>query len=263
MSKTPFFSICIPTYNSVIFLKKLINSLELQDFKNFEVIISDDSTTDDIFVYVSEINNIIKNISYYKRDGDGNATNNWNNALSFAKGEYKMLIHHDDYFFINNSLNEIYLKIIENDNPSVLFLSFVNENSKSKFFYHKYYFKNILKYPEQLLYVNYLSTPSCLILNKDVKEIYDSKLKWIVDVELYIRVLKKYSKIMQVKAVKIIIGGDDSKITNSITKKDILNEYYYFTKSIVFRYELGLLYIYIRKLEIIIKQYFLYLVKNN
>lgn len=249
MLDNPFFSICIPTYNSVFFLKKLIKSLENQTFTNFEIIVSDDSTNDEVREYVA----LNGNISYQKRLNDGKATSNWNFALSKAKGKYKMLIHHDDYLYGDNTLESIYNDIILNRFPSIIFLGFKEESNKEKFFYRKFNFDNLLKYPNQLLYVNFLSTPSCVIMKDEVSELYDVNLKWIVDVEFYIRLITKYSNVLYLKSIKIIIGGDENKITNSITKNVILNEFYYLTKSEVFKYKIGLFYIKIKKIIIIIK----------
>ena len=215
MEDFPFFSICIPTYNSVVFLKKLIASIEAQNFSSFEVIVSDDSTNNDVRDFVFSEQKRLNHIFYYKRSRDGNATNNWNSALALAKGEYKMLVHHDDYFSHNEMLKNIYTEIKKKNKLDVVFLSFEEESHNTKFFYGKYCFENLLKNPSQLLYVNYLSTPSCLILNKNVGEIYDNQLKWIVDVEFYIRLIKKYKNVIHLNKEKIIIGGDERKITNT------------------------------------------------
>lgn len=253
MIKQPFFSICIPTYNSVVFLVKLLDSMEKQCFQDFEIIISDDSTDDNIKEYVEKNKNSFKKIRYYKRERDGNATNNWNNALILAKGQYKMLLHHDDYFFDNSTLENIYKEIIRNNNPSLLFLSFKEESDKHKFYYGKYNFKNLLFNPNQLLYVNFLSTPSCLILSKNITDLYDNKLKWLVDVDFYIKLINKYSNIINLKSVKVVIGGDDTRITKTITQKDILFEYHYLTQKKVFKTKIGIYYIILKKALIVAK----------
>lgn len=43
---TPFFSICIPNYNYAHYLKETIDSVLSQDFENFEIIITDNCSTD-------------------------------------------------------------------------------------------------------------------------------------------------------------------------------------------------------------------------
>ena len=44
--ENPTFSICIPQYNRTSFLLEALKTLNEQDFKDFEVCISDDCSTD-------------------------------------------------------------------------------------------------------------------------------------------------------------------------------------------------------------------------
>ena len=60
----PFFSICIPAYNSVELLNKLLQSIFKQTFTNFEIIISDDSTNKEVRDFCKTLND--DRIAYYK-----------------------------------------------------------------------------------------------------------------------------------------------------------------------------------------------------
>ena len=42
----PFISVVIPTYNSENFITKALESVSLQTYNNYEVIVSDDGSTD-------------------------------------------------------------------------------------------------------------------------------------------------------------------------------------------------------------------------
>jgi glycosyltransferase involved in cell wall biosynthesis len=50
-------SICLPAYNQTKYLIKTLDSIVSQTFQNFELIISDDSTTDDVESIVNTYRN--------------------------------------------------------------------------------------------------------------------------------------------------------------------------------------------------------------
>ena len=51
-------SILITNYNKSKFLKKTINSLKINSYKNYEIILFDDASTDDSLVKLKEFRNI-------------------------------------------------------------------------------------------------------------------------------------------------------------------------------------------------------------
>ena len=63
--KNPIISICIPAYKRIDYLKRLLWSIEIQKFKDFEVIISDDSNDDSVAVLLKEFNGRFE-IKYFK-----------------------------------------------------------------------------------------------------------------------------------------------------------------------------------------------------
>ena len=56
MNRAPLISICIPTYNQTIHLKKLIHTILNQKEVDYEIIITDDSSTDDVQYLIQEFN---------------------------------------------------------------------------------------------------------------------------------------------------------------------------------------------------------------
>ncbi len=58
-----FFSIIIPTYNRATFITKSINSFLKQKYKNFEIIVIDDGSTDQTRELLKQIND--ERIKYY------------------------------------------------------------------------------------------------------------------------------------------------------------------------------------------------------
>ena len=87
-------SICVPTYNRAIELKRLLNSIPERN--QIEVVIFDDGSSDDteniIGSYKSKLN-----IRYYYQNNSGRAMA-LHNAIDVAVGEYIVLMDSDDYF---------------------------------------------------------------------------------------------------------------------------------------------------------------------
>ncbi|MEO0038913.1 MAG: hypothetical protein RIQ59_2124 [Bacteroidota bacterium] len=260
-NQQPFFSICIPTYNSVFFLKKLLDSLIIQSFIDFEIVISDDSTTDEVMNYCKEIEDA--RVIYLKHQSIHSATENWNFAIQKATGKYRMLVHHDDYFSDHKILEQIVEFHNKNGEKDAIFLGFVNENKSEKFYYGKFSIQRILKQPDKLLFVNYLSAPSCLIIHETVTIDYNDKLKWLVDVDFYQRLMINYKNIAYVPHLKMVIGGGEERITNTISNKLILSEFLYLRKKNYYKKSYAIFLIKLMKLKIILFEFIKYKLNGN
>lgn len=51
----------------------------------------------------------------------------------------------------------------------------------------------LTRHPESLFFGNIIGAPSATIYRRKIKEKFDNKLKWVVDIDFYIRLLKKNS----------------------------------------------------------------------
>jgi glycosyltransferase involved in cell wall biosynthesis len=93
----PFFSICIPQYNRTDFLIKACRSFSSQDFKNFEICISDDCSTDSKEeVLLDCLRNSGFTYVYVKTERNLRYDGNLRNAIALSVGEYLVLIGNDD-----------------------------------------------------------------------------------------------------------------------------------------------------------------------
>ena len=91
----PFFSIIIPTYNRLAFLETAIESVLKQTFKDFELLIIDDGSTDTTHDYIKKLQS--KQIKYFfsKHSGVSSARNL---GLKNAKGEFISFLDSDDWW---------------------------------------------------------------------------------------------------------------------------------------------------------------------
>lgn len=93
----PFVSIVIPTYNREKLVQKAISSALAQSYRNLEVVVCDNCSTDATFAVVEE---------YMRRDprvvGHRNAENlgpvrNWIKGIELSRGEFVQLLFSDDW----------------------------------------------------------------------------------------------------------------------------------------------------------------------
>lgn len=92
-------SICIATYNGSKYIKEQLDSIISQIDEIDEIIISDDSSTDDTLKIVESYNS--KQIKIYTDNIYHSPIYNFENALSKAKGDYIFLCDQDDIWLPN------------------------------------------------------------------------------------------------------------------------------------------------------------------
>lgn len=90
-----FVSVVVCVYNGEKYLKECLLSIANQDYKNFEVIIYNDGSTDGSEKIILEYKKLFSNFGYYKGKNQGLAHAR-NSAFSLAKGEYFAVIDQDD-----------------------------------------------------------------------------------------------------------------------------------------------------------------------
>ena len=90
----PKFSIAIPVYNRPDYLRQAIRSALAQTTDDFEIIVSDDCSTDDLFSVVNSFGD--SRIAYYRSSSNLRAAKNHQASVSLSRGEYVVNLHSDD-----------------------------------------------------------------------------------------------------------------------------------------------------------------------
>jgi len=88
----PTVSICIPTYNRKGYLKETLDSVFAQTYKDYEVVIVDDGSTDGTGEMIKSAG---YDVRYYWHENRGEAAT-CNKLIELAKGQYISFIHSDD-----------------------------------------------------------------------------------------------------------------------------------------------------------------------
>lgn len=98
IKQQPLFSFVLPAYKAQ-FLKEAIGSILSQTYQNFELVIVDDASPEDLESIVSEFND--SRVRYYRNEqniGGMDLVKQWNHCLTFATGDYVILAADDDVY---------------------------------------------------------------------------------------------------------------------------------------------------------------------
>jgi glycosyltransferase involved in cell wall biosynthesis len=115
----PFFSVIMVTYNSSHFIREAIESVLASSFKNFELIIGDDCSTDNTWDIVNEYTDT--RIISYQNEVNLREYPNRNKALNMSKGEWVIYIDGDDMIY-SHALSFIHEMILKESNVGMLLM---------------------------------------------------------------------------------------------------------------------------------------------
>ena len=215
----PLISVLIPVYNTKPeYLKECIDSVLNQTYKNFEVCIANDKSTNiDTINALKEYKNVDK-IKIVNRTENGNISAATNSALELASGEFIALLDNDDVLD-ENALYEV-VKVLNKDKE----IDFIYTDEDKISLNGNYYFPNFKPSfsPDTLLSENYICHLS--VIRKEIVDSlngFRSEFDGAQDHDLFLRVSERTDKIHHIS--KILYHWRES--TNS-TALNINNKVY-------------------------------------
>lgn len=215
-------SICIPTYEmhgeGKKFLARNFDMFKKQTFKNFEVVISDNSEDTVIENLCKDSNYQSLNIKYLKSFKRG-ASINTNNAMKEASGKLIKILHMDDYLSNENSLQDI----VDNFKGNWLVTGCGHDRGDGKII--KPHFPTYNK--KLYLGKNTIGAPSVLTIKNENPLMFDDILIWLNDCDYYKRYYDKFGKPDILNKVNVVIGIGKHQTTNWLDKKVKKSEYTY------------------------------------
>ena len=107
------YSFIVPVYNTEKFLKKCLDSLVNQTYKDFEIIVVNDGSTDKSSNIISKYQKKYKNIIVIDKENEGLSMAR-NRGVQKSSGKYIIFVDSDDYVS-NKLLEEVDKKIDDSD----------------------------------------------------------------------------------------------------------------------------------------------------
>jgi len=117
---SPKVSVCIDVYNYADFLPKAIESALSQTFRDLEVIVVDDCSTDDSHAVACRYAKQDDRVRVHKNPANLGMVKNRNVCLKLARGEYVKFIHADDYLHTTDALSKLVARMEANPAASLV-----------------------------------------------------------------------------------------------------------------------------------------------
>lgn len=232
MAQAVTISICIPAYKNVEFLKKLLDSIAIQTFDDYEVIICDDSPDTSVADFISSYTGI-RNLIFERNAINLGTPENWNACVERASGAWIKIMHDDDCFASPESLKKFVRAISDCPNISLFYSSYFNVDvttgRKQHITYPAWRRRLLKSNPATLLSQNIIGPPSVVIYRAGSNTKFDRNLKWLVDIEFYARYLSNKSA-FYIDAPLINIGVNEYQVTkqSSLVREVEIPEYFKF-----------------------------------
>ncbi|QAA21577.1 glycosyltransferase family 2 protein [Sporolactobacillus terrae] len=119
---TPFFSVIAPVYNVKKYLSQCVDSVLSQDFKDYELILVDDGSTDGSGGICDEYTKADERVRVIHKK-NGGLSDARNAGMDNASGSFLFFLDSDDWLLENNAFSTIE-DIIKNKNADVVFYSY-------------------------------------------------------------------------------------------------------------------------------------------
>jgi glycosyltransferase involved in cell wall biosynthesis len=222
MKGAPFFSVIIPLYNKEKYILKTLESVINQSFKNFEVIIVDDGSTDESFALIENIEDIRIKIFRVENQGASSARNY---GMQKAKSDYIAFLDADD-LWLNNHLQVLFDLIQEFPEAGLFSTGYlISYNSHKKRAVIKGFpdeFKGITtNFFKNNLYASIVNSSISAIKKSVLKNVngFDLNLRSGQDTDFWIRIALNYKVALHNIVTGIYIKNDES-LSNSKSVKE-------------------------------------------
>ncbi|MBR2246821.1 MAG: glycosyltransferase [Bacilli bacterium] len=230
-------SVVIPAYNHEKYIEAAIKSVLNQTYKNIELIVEDDSSTDNTAKIIKKIKDKrLKTVFPKKNKG---TVRTINHLLNMCKGDYIAILGSDDVWYPEKI--EKQLKYFKKGIGAVFSMADIIDEKGNKYDEDKEFSEDIFKYENmsqakrlRLFYEkgNHLCHPSSIVTREVLEEIglYNPLYRQLHDFDYWTRLLNKYNiEIVPERLLGYRRFREKKSNLSSNTSKNLIrhiNEYY-------------------------------------
>jgi glycosyltransferase involved in cell wall biosynthesis len=189
------------------FLFRNLKSIQEQSYKDYEVIITDNSDNDNLKHVCSLFPDLPIKHSFESKRG---AALNTNAGIKKAKGDLIKFLYMDDFFTHPNSLQEI----VKNFKKGWLVTGCNHYDGE------KTYNPHLARYDHKIFTgYNTIGAPSVLTIENKNPLLFDPTLTWLFDCDYYMRLYDRYSMPTIIDDINVTIGTGEHQATSWLGEK--------------------------------------------
>lgn len=225
-------SVIVPVYNAEKYLRECVDSILNQTYKNFEVILVDDGSTDGSPAICDEYAKTDERVKVIRKE-NGGVSSARNLGLEVANGEYICFIDSDD-FVSEDYLKNLYNSITEN-NSDMAFCKYVNYANGKADVSREIFPDAPITFDSEKKRVDFTSRFLCLNNNLTVsswrilfaksllfKCKFDNRINVGEDLLFLIDVIKRVQKVSFVNSIMYFYRVNENSVMHTY-RKDFLN----------------------------------------
>ena len=188
--KNPLISVVIPTYNRENTIQRAINSVINQTYRNFEILVIDDGSSDNTKKKINKYLRKYPNFKYHRSNHKG-VSSARNMGIKMASGEFISFLDSDDAFLPEKLERQLQYMNEKKINLSLSNGYIVIEES-TKYLCSLEPSRIIQK--EDIILNKVLSSASFIMINKKLsnKYLFDKNLKSSNDIDFLLRVMNDF-----------------------------------------------------------------------
>lgn len=208
-------------------VRDAIESILMQTYRNFELIITDDCSTDKSGDIIDEYDRLDKRIKVIKNKDNIGLTKSLNNMIDIAKGEFIARMDGDDICVKNRFEEQI--KIFKKHNVDIIFSDTILIDYQGNYICQSWRPKSLENILNLISLNNFIPHPTIMIRKKIFSKFgkYNNKFKTGQDTELWTRLAKSGVKFYYLNKNLLYYRINPDSVRNKLSNNSCYKNQYY------------------------------------